>query len=73
MNKFSWGDIVVIIENAPLHFLPGEIVSICSMIEVPLEDVGKKPFFVKPGWLYTVEFGNGKSIEVPECYLKHYK
>ena len=72
-HKFTWGDTVVIKKSAPVHFHPGEIVSVCSVIKIAPEDVKKQPFLIEPTWLYTVEFGNGSSIEVPECYLEPYE
>lgn len=72
-NKFTWGDSVMITKNAPNCFHPGEIVSICSVIKIDPEDVEKQPSLIEPTWLYTVEFGDGSSIELPECYLEPYE
>ena len=71
-HKFTWGDIVFIKKSAPTHLHPGEIVSICSVIKIDSEDVKKQPCLIEPTWLYTVEFGNGSSMELPECYLEPY-
>ena len=69
-HKFTWGDTVFIKKSAPSHLHPGEIVSVCSVIKIDLEDVKKQPSLMEPTWLYTVEFGDGSSIELPECYLE---
>ena len=71
-NKFAWGDTVKIKYEAPKDFRPGEIVSVCAMVEISLEDLKVDPTLIEPIWLYTVEFGTGDSIEVPECYLEPY-
>ena len=72
-NKFTWGDTVVIKKSAPSHLHPGEIVSVCSVIKIDPEDVKKDPSLIEPTWLYTLEFGDGSSIELPECYLEPYE
>lgn len=72
-HKFTWGDTVVIKKSAPAHLHPGEIVSICSVIKIDPEDVQKDPSLIEPTWLYTVEFGDGSSIELSECYLEPYE
>jgi hypothetical protein len=72
-HKFTWGDTVIIKKSAPPHFHPGEIVSVCSVIKIDPEDVKKQPSLIEPTWLYTVEFGDGSSIELAECYLEPYE
>ncbi len=71
-HKFTWGDAAKIKKDAPLHLHPGELVAICSVIKIEPEDVKQDPSLVEPTWLYTVEFGDGSSIELPECYLEPY-
>ena len=71
-NKFTWNDSVKISEYAPPQMHPGEIAVICGMekvssallIEIYQSSIGD--------WVYTVEFVDGSSIEVPERYLKAY-
>lgn len=72
-HKFTWGDTVLIKRSAPSHLYPGEIVSVCSVIKIDPEDVKKQPSLIEATWLYTVEFGDGNSIELPECYLELYE
>lgn len=72
-NKFSWGDTVKIKHAAPRDLHPGSIVSVCALVEINEEDLRMDPALVESTWLYTVEFGDGSSIEVPECYLEKYK
>ena len=71
-SKFTWGDTVIIKNSAPPHLHPGEIVSVCALVKIEVEDVKKVPSLIEPTWLYTVEFGDGSSIELPECYLESY-
>jgi hypothetical protein len=70
---FSWGDTVTIKKSAPAHLHPGELASVCSVIKIDPEDVRKDPSLIEPTWLYTVEFGDGSSIDLPEFYLKPYE
>lgn len=69
-SKFTWGDTVIIKSTAPKHLHPGEIVSVCAVVKIEEEDVFKDPSLVEATWLYTVEFGDGSAIELPECYLE---
>ena len=71
-HKFNWGDTLMIRRDAPLCLCPGEIVSVCSVIKIDPDDVIKDPSLVEATWLYTVEFGDGSSIELSECYLEPY-
>jgi hypothetical protein len=69
-HQFTWGDTLSIKKTALTHLHPGAIVSVCSVIKIDPEDVKKDPFLIESTWLYTVEFGDGTSIELPECYLE---
>ena len=71
-HKFDWGDTLIIKKNVLPHLHPGEIVSVCSVMKISPEDLKKNPSLIEPSWLYTVEFGDGSSIELPECYLEKY-
>ena len=72
-NLFTWNDLVTIKHDAPSSYLPGEIAVICGMEQVNSEKLSHE-FSINMGdWLYTVEFGDGSSIEVPEIYLDKYQ
>lgn len=72
INSFTWNDLVVIKANVPLSYFPGKMAVICGMEQVKSEKLSNK-FNIKIGdWLYTVEFGDGSSIEIPEAYLEKY-
>jgi hypothetical protein len=45
---------------------------ICGMEQIKSEKLSQEFKISKGDWLYTVEFGNGNSIEIPECYLESY-
>jgi hypothetical protein len=72
-HKFTWGDAVIISGSAPAHFHPGEFASVCGFYKITSEESSKKFQCNVKDWIYTVEFGNGSSIELPECYLEPYK
>jgi hypothetical protein len=72
-NLFTWNDLVIIKSNAPSHYYPGKIGVVCGMEQIKSEKLSNE-FNVKMGdWLYTVEFGDGTSIEVPEYYLEKHQ
>lgn len=72
-NLFTWNDLVIVKSNAPNCYSPGDIAVICGMEQVKSDKLAKE-FNMNIGeWLYSVEFGNGSSIEVPECFLEKYK
>jgi hypothetical protein len=72
-SKFTWGEAVMVKKNAPKVFHPGEFASICSVIKLDPEDLLKDQSLMQSKWLYTIEFEDGSSVEVPEYYLEKYK
>lgn len=72
-NKFTWGDAVLVKKNAPPCLHPGEFASICGINQITFEETAKSFFTTVDDWLYIIEFEDGSSIEVPECYLEPYK
>lgn len=72
-NLFTWNDLVITRPNAAIHYFPGEITVICGMEQIKSEKLAKE-FGMNIGeWLYTIEFGDGSSIEIPEKYLEKYE
>ena len=64
--KFGYGQTVRTTPTAPLDLRPREFASVCGMRRVAgLDDRGASA----GRWVYTVEFGDGSSVEVPEEYL----
>ena len=70
--RYIWNDLVVIKKEVPAQFHPGEIGVVCGMSKIKFEDVTEKYYSELGTWFYTVEFGDGSSIELPECYLEPY-
>lgn len=68
-NKFTWGDSVIIRKNSPAKFHPGEFASVCGFYKVQSKETAKELECKIGDWVYTVEFGGGSDIQVPECYL----
>ena len=72
-DLFTWNDLVVIKPDAPLSYFPGQIAVVCGMEQVKSEKLSNEFNIQIEDWLYTLEFGDGSSLEVPEFYLKKYK
>lgn len=68
-SKFTWGDSVIIRKNSPTKFHPGEFASVCGFYKVQSKETATELACKMGDWVYTVEFGDGSNIEVPECYL----
>ncbi|GAB4191337.1 MAG: hypothetical protein Tsb0015_13120 [Simkaniaceae bacterium] len=69
-NKFTYNDGVIVRNNAPKRFSPGEIGIICGMGKI-MTIKGAKEYCCQQGeWVYIVEFLDGSSIEIPESYLE---
>ena len=67
MNEptFVWGETVRIKGAAPLEWRPDSLGSVCG---IRMGADQKK--FGKDRWLYLIEFGDGATIELPECFLE---
>jgi hypothetical protein len=72
-NLFTWNDLVVIKPNAPFSYFPGKIAVVCGMEQVKSKKLSNEYDIDIGDWLYTVEFGDGSSIEVPEFFLDRYQ
>ena len=72
-NKYTWNDLVKIKENSPSIFFPGEVGVICGMGKIQNQELADKYFSQIGNWMYTVEFGNGSDLIVPEQYLEKYE
>jgi hypothetical protein len=69
-NTLTWGDDAKIIESAPKRYHPGEEGSVCGVYEIIDESVANEFSQEMGSKFYTIEFGDGSSVEVPEMYLK---
>jgi len=72
-NKFTWNDYIVIKNDAPHQFHPGEIGVICGMSKIESDETARKYHSSVGSWTYTVEFGDGSDTQIAECYLERYQ
>lgn len=72
-HKFTWGDPIVIAKSAPIHVHLGEFASICGFYRITSEESAEEFQCNIGDWIYTVEFQDGSSIELAECYLEKYE
>lgn len=68
-NKFTWGDAVLVKPGSPQKYRPGEFGSICGIDKITSPEEAKKLYCQKGEWIYIVEYEDGSSTEIPECYL----
>ena len=71
-NKFTWGDAVLVKNNAPKNYRPGEFGSICGIDRITTQNEADELLCKNGEWIYIVEYGDGSSTEVPEVYLEKY-
>ena len=69
-NKFNYGDSVKVNESSPKKYLPGELGSICGMDEITTIAEAEEYACAIDEWVYIVEFPDGSSMEIAECYLE---
>jgi hypothetical protein len=72
-NKFTWGDSALVKKNAPKHYHPREFASICGITKNKTEKLANLYHSKINTWVYTIEFEDGSSIEIPEYYLEPYE
>ncbi|MBI2742616.1 MAG: hypothetical protein HYX48_01715 [Chlamydiales bacterium] len=72
-NKFTWGDPIVITNNAPDRTHCGEFASVCGFYQISSQEDGEEFQCNIGDWIYTVEFQDGSDIQIAELYLEQYK
>lgn len=72
-NLFTWNDLVLIKFDALSSYSPGKIAIVCGMTQVESEFQVQTHKIDIGDWIYTLEFSDGSSIEVPEVYLESLK
>ncbi len=72
-NKFTWGSAVSVKKKAPQNYRPGEFASICGIDQITTQKEADELLCKKGEWIYTIEYEDGSSIEVPESYLEKYQ
>ena len=70
MTRPTWGDLVRLSEKAPAKWRPGAYASVCGMIKVETA-LHAETFECPIGTMvYTVEYPDGSSVQVPENFLE---
>lgn len=69
-GKFTYGDTVKVMKDAPQSFKPGELAEVCSMWIIETEENSLSRGEPLGSTIYSIEFGDGTIVEVPERYLK---
>lgn len=69
-SKFDYGEVVRILKEAPTEYHPSEIGFVCGMIEIGSEEAALAYDCQRSAWLYTVEWLDGSSLQVPEKFLE---
>ena len=69
-NGFTWGDAVQVCASAPEEFRPNAYGSVCGLRQTCANAAA--PSVVADGcrYLYTVEYSDGTSAEIPEELLQ---
>ena len=67
---FTWGDSVQVKQGAPSEFCPGGLAAVVAITEI--ETVQKAHQFGAElgSKTYLIEFGDGRTAEVPEDWLE---
>lgn len=70
MAEFTWGDEVRVRADAPPGCRPGAVGAVCGWWTVNTKAQASKFGVVVGTALYTVEFGDGSSLELPAIFLE---
>ncbi|VHO05290.1 immunity 53 family protein [Candidatus Rhabdochlamydia sp. T3358] len=71
-NEYAWNDYVIIKQDAPEQFCPGEIGVVCGMSEIKFEDIAKKYQSELGDWIYLIKFETGREFRVAGRFLERY-
>jgi hypothetical protein len=71
-SQFTWGDSVRVVERdgAHLNWRPGSVGSVCGFRTIQTAQQASSSSFAIGTILYTVEFEDGQSAEIPEEVLE---
>lgn len=71
-NRFTWGDSVRVVEREGLRidWRPGSLGSVCGLRKIVTDQQAASSSFPIGTIVYTVEFEDGKSAQVPEEALE---
>lgn len=71
-HKYMCEDSVIIKQDAPKQFYPGEIGVVCCMWEIKREETAKEYHSELGDWLYLIRRKYGTTIRVPGRFLEKY-
>lgn len=69
-NAFTWGALVRTISTAPKDFRPEEMGEVCGIWTITNEENSLSRGEPVGTIIYTIEFGDGFSAEIPGRYLE---
>jgi hypothetical protein len=72
-SQYTWGETVKIANDAPKEYKPGELAEICSMWEIETDANSRIRGEPVGTIIYSIEFGDGTIIELPDRYLEKYQ
>jgi|AMWB02.1.fsa_nt_gi hypothetical protein len=72
-QTFTWGDFVRVKSSAPEKYRPGQLGDVCGIWTIDSVENAEARGEPLGTTIYTVEFGDGVSAEVPGCYLEKVK
>ncbi|MGZ3634066.1 MAG: hypothetical protein ACXU9U_02250 [Parachlamydiaceae bacterium] len=72
-NYLTWGEDAQVVVTAPQQYRPGAIGSVCGIHVITSPSVAKEFCQALGSKFYSIEFGDGSSIEIPEVYLEKYQ
>ncbi len=72
-NQYTWGETVKITIDAPKAHKPGELAEICSMWEIKTDENSISRGEPVGTIIYSIEFGDGTLMEIPDRYLEKYQ
>lgn len=68
-SQLTWGDTVVIKDNAPPKYNPSQLGSICGIRKIETPKESQQFNCPKGKIIYLIELSNGYSVEIPDTFL----
>lgn len=69
-NEFDWGEAVFVSPDAPKEYRPSSIADVVGMIFINTSQLAQNFNVMLNTWVYTIEYTDGSSIELPEMFLQ---
>jgi hypothetical protein len=67
--SITWGDTIQVKKDSPEKFYPGRLGAICGVRELVSSTSSNMLNSLVNTRIYTVEFGDGNTVEIPAKYL----